>query len=477
MQITVHLPLGRTLSLEVEAADEVEAVKAKIQAETGTHASLQRLFFGATELLDGRNTLHDLNVQLGAELCMVSRPAPQVVWLDVGGTRYRTMLSTLITQPAMGQSVLRAMFEGLGQGGEACFAVVGAAPGAGAEEAVPPAVRAGPGAVPDPETRPQPPQATTLPLPKDPDGTWFIDRDGASFRYILNFLRDEACGSEISDRYEYKVNVDRMSADEHEECAQQWGGHLTNIRSPDENTRVREMFTSMSTAADRFFVGARRMGDGVPDWEWMDGSPWRFTNWHPGEPNNAGGMETRVEIYPNGAWNGIPAECRLGAVYKRRNLHLPSSVEELQLLAREAGSFGLVELRLGAEAQLRHLLSVELHTEDAGLTLPNDYKVSGAGYAAVNGTYTLVCQHGKLQYEGQCTHPSLRPYHWYNQATGAVLFFMDEGWQWGICHQNHHRYRGGGLGVVPDATMVVRDPGQAYGGIAPVPRIVPTRSC
>ncbi|MGH0136361.1 UNVERIFIED_CONTAM: hypothetical protein FKN15_060789 [Acipenser sinensis] len=33
---------------------------------------------------------------------------------------------------------------------------------------------------------------------------------------------------------------------------------------------------------------------------WMDGSPWRFTNWMPGEPDNYGSYENCIEIFYSG---------------------------------------------------------------------------------------------------------------------------------------------------------------------------------
>lgn len=44
------------------------------------------------------------------------------------------------------------------------------------------------------------------------------------------------------------------------------------------------------------------------DWKWASGEPWRYTNWHPGEPNNSlsGGVdEDANHLYNNGRWNDI----------------------------------------------------------------------------------------------------------------------------------------------------------------------------
>ena len=41
-------------------------------------------------------------------------------------------------------------------------------------------------------------------------------------------------------------------------------------------------------------------------WSWIDGSPWRYQNWAPGEPNNHQGNEHGLVLnwdWPLGKWN------------------------------------------------------------------------------------------------------------------------------------------------------------------------------
>ncbi len=48
---------------------------------------------------------------------------------------------------------------------------------------------------------------------------------------------------------------------------------------------------------------------------WIDGTKPSYTNWNPGEPNNADGDEHYGEMHPNGKWNdkeGAPAEGQPG---------------------------------------------------------------------------------------------------------------------------------------------------------------------
>ena len=43
------------------------------------------------------------------------------------------------------------------------------------------------------------------------------------------------------------------------------------------------------------------------DWKWLDGSPFEFENWGPGEPSG-GSNENCLELglYQNGTWNDVP---------------------------------------------------------------------------------------------------------------------------------------------------------------------------
>ncbi|MCH8342636.1 MAG: hypothetical protein IH983_01465 [Planctomycetes bacterium] len=95
-------------------------------------------------------------------------------------------------------------------------------------------------------------------------------------------------------------------------------GHLATITSAEENDFVVSVINAFESSQgvqhNLLWLGGEQIPHNAPnpaeDWTWITGELWSYTNWAPGEPNDAAGGEYYLAVYgsgnPNsskGTWN------------------------------------------------------------------------------------------------------------------------------------------------------------------------------
>lgn len=85
-------------------------------------------------------------------------------------------------------------------------------------------------------------------------------------------------------------------------AAEQMGGYLATLTTAAENEFVFGLARPRDDAwqGDRgpYSGGAKPPGSPADGkWSWVTGEPWSYTNWAPGQPNNAGGTDDYLRFY------------------------------------------------------------------------------------------------------------------------------------------------------------------------------------
>ncbi|XP_045900370.1 galactose-specific lectin nattectin-like [Micropterus dolomieu] len=89
-------------------------------------------------------------------------------------------------------------------------------------------------------------------------------------------------------------NSEQQWADAERLCTS-FGGNLASLQTADEYKFIREMIRKVTGVDKAAWVGGYDAAkEGV--WLWSDGSKYAFKGWAAGEPNNAGGRESCMEI-------------------------------------------------------------------------------------------------------------------------------------------------------------------------------------
>lgn len=101
----------------------------------------------------------------------------------------------------------------------------------------------------------------------------------------------------------YFLNPTSLSGTAAQAFAQTLGANLISVQSAAENQCIIDALNNMGQTGVIWIGFNDEAVEG--NFVWYDQSPVTYTNWAPGEPNNAGGNENYVQIYPNGQWNDL----------------------------------------------------------------------------------------------------------------------------------------------------------------------------
>ena len=134
----------------------------------------------------------------------------------------------------------------------------------------------------------------------------------------------------------YKLAPEELFWNEHNDRALAMGGHLVSITSAEENELVARIAGGRTV-----WIGGMRKGSGngpgAEHWCWCDGQPWIYANWAPGEPNNHGGNENRIQLYgQNKLWNDVGEGWRGPAVYQLPKEKSTQSAKKIQSALKQS---------------------------------------------------------------------------------------------------------------------------------------------
>lgn len=102
----------------------------------------------------------------------------------------------------------------------------------------------------------------------------------------------------------YFINPQFMTGPQAQSYAQSFGANLISVQSATENADLVQALSNQGYSSNVIWIG---YSDAITEgsFVWYDGSPLSYSNWAPGEPNDAGGAEDCTQIYPNGSWNDL----------------------------------------------------------------------------------------------------------------------------------------------------------------------------
>lgn len=99
----------------------------------------------------------------------------------------------------------------------------------------------------------------------------------------------------------YKVFDGGDSWHERKKLCENMGGYLACVTS-----QAQQDFITKLADGKYLSLGGTNEADKVT-WKWVNGKPWKFEAWYPGQPNNYGEVEYWLATYDGGLWCDVAA--------------------------------------------------------------------------------------------------------------------------------------------------------------------------
>lgn len=133
-----------------------------------------------------------------------------------------------------------------------------------------------------------------------------------------------------------------------EGMAEGMGGHLATLTSLEENQWVYDNVVIPAGLASEHQAWVGGFRENVGEWKWVTGEIWDYTNWGPGEPNNASDVEFGMTLnrYNDATWNDEGAwQGGISGFIVEKSGNVPDGGVTAMLLGMALSSLGFIRRR------------------------------------------------------------------------------------------------------------------------------------